>query len=178
MGDLVVGGRAWALASPGARGGAHPGLPRPRGHRVRRPAAATRPRTADVRAARPRRAWVSDTGTLLATVTEALAREGSVGLIVPDRLVDATIAQVADPAAVLGRDVLDEPLETEFDTRLDIVPASLAKGPEFDHVVLFEPEAIGPDRVTGLRRLYVCLTARSPPSSCCTPRRCPTSRAA
>ena len=85
---------------------------------------------------------VVDTGTLLATVTEALAREGSVGLIVPDRLVDATIAQVADPAhVVLGRDVPDEPLETEFDTRLDIVPASLAKGLEFDHVVLLEPEA-------------------------------------
>jgi DNA helicase IV len=105
---------------------------------------------------------ILDTGTLLATVTEALAREGSVGLIVPDRLLDATVAQVASlPHAVLGRDVPDEPLETEFDTRLDVVPASLAKGLEFDHVVLLEPEDIvagEPDRVTGLRRLYVCLT--------------------
>ena len=105
---------------------------------------------------------VLDTGTLLATVTEALTREGSVGLIVPDSLLDATVAQVASlPHAVLGRDVPDEPLETEFDTRLDVVPASLAKGLEFDHVVLLEPEAIvagEPDRVTGLRRLYVCLT--------------------
>ena len=41
------------------------------------------------------------------------------------------------------------------------MPASLAKGLEFDHVVLAEPAAIvagEPDRVTGLRRLYVCLT--------------------
>jgi DNA helicase IV len=44
---------------------------------------------------------------------------------------------------------------------LDVVPASLAKGLEFDHVVLLEPAAIvagEADRVTGLRRLYVCLT--------------------
>jgi DNA helicase IV len=45
--------------------------------------------------------------------------------------------------------------------RLDVVPASLAKGLEFDHVVLVEPAGIvagEPDRATGLRRLYVCLT--------------------
>jgi DNA helicase IV len=37
----------------------------------------------------------------------------------------------------------------------------LAKGLEFDHVVLLEPADIvagEPDLVTGLRRLYVCLT--------------------
>jgi DNA helicase IV len=42
-----------------------------------------------------------------------------------------------------------------------VVPASLAKGLEFDHVVLVEPAGIvagEPDRMTGLRRLYVCLT--------------------
>jgi DNA helicase IV len=42
-----------------------------------------------------------------------------------------------------------------------LVPASLAKGLEFDHVVLVEPADIvarEPDHVTGLRRLYVCLT--------------------
>jgi len=42
-----------------------------------------------------------------------------------------------------------------------VVPASLAKGLEFDHVVLLEPVEIvdgEPDHVTGLRRLYVCLT--------------------
>ena len=41
------------------------------------------------------------------------------------------------------------------------MPATLAKGLEFDHVVLREPAAIvagEPDHVTGLRRLYVCLT--------------------
>lgn len=45
--------------------------------------------------------------------------------------------------------------------KLDLVPASLADGLEFDHVVLLEPAGLvagGADRVTGLRRLYVCLT--------------------
>jgi DNA helicase IV len=42
-----------------------------------------------------------------------------------------------------------------------VVPASLAKGLEFDHVTLVEPSGIvagEADRITGLRRLYVCLT--------------------
>lgn len=41
------------------------------------------------------------------------------------------------------------------------MPASLAKGLEYDYVVLDEPSAIvdgEPDERTGLRRLYVCLT--------------------
>jgi DNA helicase IV len=60
--------------------------------------------------------------------------------------------------ALLGA---QETAEHEFEQHLDLVPATLAKGLEFDHVVLVEPEAIvaaEPDRVTGLRRLYVCLT--------------------
>ena len=63
---------------------------------------------------------------------------------------------------VVGRDAgAPDDIETEFDQHLDLVPASLSKGLEFDHVVLLEPAAIvaaEPDRVTGLRRLYVCLT--------------------
>ena len=61
---------------------------------------------------------------------------------------------------MLGDAPADEQ-ETEFDAHLDLVPAGLAKGLEFDHVVLLEPAGIvagEPDRVTGLRRLYVCLT--------------------
>ena len=41
------------------------------------------------------------------------------------------------------------------------MPAPLAKGLEFDHVILVEPAdivAAEPDLRTGLRRLYVCLT--------------------
>jgi DNA helicase IV len=92
-------------------------------------------------------------------VDRALDRIGSVGLIVPDGLVDQVVGVLPGrPLAVVGTTDRDE---VEFDIRLDVVPASLAKGLEFDHVVLVEPAAIvaaEPDEVTGLRRLYVCLT--------------------
>lgn len=97
--------------------------------------------------------------------------EGSVGLIVPDAavpLVRTTLAAVGLTFAVVGEqddsspgpdgDVDDA---SEFDAHLDLVPASLAKGLEFDHVVLHDPAGIvaaEPNHATGLRRLYVCLT--------------------
>jgi DNA helicase IV len=42
--------------------------------------------------------------------------------------------------------------------RLSVVPVTLAKGLEFDHVVLVEPAAIAAGEAHGLRRLYVALT--------------------
>ncbi len=100
---------------------------------------------------------------ILAAVRAAVEREGSVGLLAPDALLEevADLLRAAGIGfAVLGDEPADEQ-ETEFDAHLDLVPASLAKGLEFDHVVLLEPAAVvagEPDRVTGLRRLYVCLT--------------------
>jgi DNA helicase IV len=91
-----------------------------------------------------------------------LAREGSVGLIAPDSSVPALADALR--AAGIGHALLgEEPTAeaNEFDVHLDLVPAGLAKGLEFDHVVLVDPAAIVAgehDRVTGLRRLYVCLT--------------------
>jgi DNA helicase IV len=111
---------------------------------------------------------------LVETVRAASDRVGSVGLIVPDAVVDDVVAALrgagvghalvgaespADLAADLPGDAAVEAVE--FDVQLDVVPASLAKGLEFDHVVLLEPAALvaaEADRVTGLRRLYVCLT--------------------
>jgi DNA helicase IV len=92
------------------------------------------------------------------------AKVGSVGLIAPDAAVPSVVAALT--AAGIGHAVVgDVPAATEedveFDVPLDVVPASLAKGLEFDHVVLLEPAALvaaEADRVTGLRRLYVCLT--------------------
>ncbi len=104
---------------------------------------------------------------LLPALREALAAVGSVGLVVPDPLVEpasATLAGAGIAHVVLGREAepLDDPVgATEFDTPVDLVPASLVKGLEFDHVVLVEPAALveqEADRTTGLRRLYVCLT--------------------
>jgi hypothetical protein len=90
-------------------------------------------------------------------VGEALAAEGSIGLVVADAhtpAVEERLRAAGVPFARLG-DVGD------VDARVDVVPASLAKGLEFDHVVLLEPAdlvAAEPDETTGLRRLYVCLT--------------------
>ncbi len=97
-------------------------------------------------------------GDLAAATREALEREGTVGVIVPDAAVPT--ARAALEQAGLRYDLLGEDAQI-FDARVDLVPASLAKGLEFDHVVLLEPADIvtgEPDETTGLRRLYVCLT--------------------
>ena len=98
---------------------------------------------------------------VLAQVLSVVEREGSIGLIGPDACLPAlgeALTQTGLRFALIGA---PEDAEDEFDQHLDLVPATLAKGLEFDHVVLVEPSAIveaEPDRVTGLRRLYVCLT--------------------
>ena len=91
------------------------------------------------------------------TAAVAAEREGSIGVIVPDVLVSKTDAALAAAGVLHSRTGESD----DATTRIDIVPASLAKGLEFDHVVLAEPAGIvdgEADETTGLRRLYVCLT--------------------
>ncbi|MEU6000112.1 UvrD-helicase domain-containing protein [Streptomyces sp. NPDC047197] len=93
----------------------------------------------------------------LAACVESLRQEGSIGLIAADARVPA-LAEALDAA---GMTYLSPGEETTPDTRLTLVPASLAKGLEYDYVVLDEPAAVvdgEPDERTGLRRLYVALT--------------------
>lgn len=88
---------------------------------------------------------------------EALGHEGSVGLIAAD----ARIAPLAETLTAAGLAYLSPGEETTAESRLTLVPASLAKGLEYDYVVLDEPAAVvdgEPDERTGLRRLYVALT--------------------
>jgi len=88
---------------------------------------------------------------------KALANEGSTGLIAAD----ARIPLLAEALTEAGLPYLDPGTETTADARLTLVPASLAKGLEYDYVVLDEPAAVvagEPDERTGLRRLYVALT--------------------
>ncbi|MEU6169659.1 HelD family protein [Streptomyces tanashiensis] len=97
-----------------------------------------------------------DADTVAACV-EALAHEGSIGLIAAD----ARIAPLAEALAAAGLAYLSPGEETTAESRLTLVPASLAKGLEYDYVVLDEPAAVvdgEPDERTGLRRLYVALT--------------------
>ncbi|CAM5487839.1 DNA helicase [Streptomyces avidinii] len=87
----------------------------------------------------------------------SLAHEGSIGLIAAD----ARIPELAEALAAAGLPCLAPGEETTARARLTLVPASLAKGLEYDYVVLDEPAAVvagEPDERTGLRRLYVCLT--------------------
>jgi DNA helicase IV len=98
-----------------------------------------------------------DAGDVVAACREMLRREGSTGLIAAD----ARVPELARALAAAGLAYLDPGQETTDETRLTLVPASLAKGLEYDYVVLDEPAAVvagEPDRRTGLRRLYVTLT--------------------
>ncbi|WP_432172557.1 HelD family protein [Streptomyces sp. Tue6028] len=90
-------------------------------------------------------------------VRELLGHEGSIGLIAAD----ARIPFLAEELAAAGLAYIGPGEETTAETRLTLVPASLAKGLEYDYVVLDEPRAVvdgEPDERTGLRRLYVALT--------------------
>ena len=110
---------------------------------------------------------------LVAAITQAIGDEGTVGVIVADAA--APGIQKLLERQQIDYDMLGQDPEI-FDPRADlprsdpevapllkpiVVPATLAKGLEFDHVVLLEPADIvagEPDQLTGLRRLYVCLT--------------------
>ncbi|WP_406200938.1 MULTISPECIES: HelD family protein [unclassified Streptomyces] len=100
---------------------------------------------------------VSEASEVIAACGELLRREGSIGLIAAD----ARVAVLAEGLAAAGITYLAPGEETTQQTRLTLVPASLAKGLEYDYVVLDEPQAVvdgEPDERTGLRRLYVALT--------------------
>ncbi|MDF5757823.1 AAA family ATPase [Spongiactinospora sp. TRM90649] len=89
-----------------------------------------------------------------AATREALAREGSVGVIVPD-------AEVPAVSKALTADDLEHAVLTPDSTgeqRLLVIPATLAKGLEYDHVIVVEPADIVAAEPRGLARLYVVLT--------------------
>ncbi|MFJ5103038.1 HelD family protein [Streptomyces sp. NPDC088554] len=126
-------------------------VPRPAPDAPDAPDAADAPDTADATNATDLDAAV------VAACVESLAHEGSTGLIAAD----ARIPVLAEALAAAGMSYLSPGEETTADARLTLVPASLAKGLEYDYVVLDEPAAVvdgEPDERTGLRRLYVALT--------------------
>ncbi|NUS16940.1 MAG: AAA family ATPase [Streptomyces sp.] len=100
---------------------------------------------------------IGDTAEVVSACEELLRNEGSTGLIAAD----ARVPVLAEALDAAGIGYLAPGEETTEETRLTLVPASLAKGLEYDYVVLDEPQAVvdgEPDERTGLRRLYVCLT--------------------
>ena len=105
------------------------------------------------------RVTASDLTAHVAAVVARMAQEpGSVGVIAPAASVGAVSAALTAAGiehGVLGSD------HGDVEHQVDVVPAKVAKGLEFDRVVVVEPAAIAadePDERTGLRRLYVVLT--------------------
>ncbi|WP_017592190.1 HelD family protein [Nocardiopsis potens] len=92
----------------------------------------------------------------------ALDGEGSVALIAADAevpaLLEAARAAGLAPGLLGGGDGGEEGADAMEAHRLVCVPASLAKGLEFDTVVVAEPAAIAAAEHRGLNRLYVVLT--------------------
>lgn len=89
----------------------------------------------------------------VAEVRAALGHEGSVGVIAADAdtgRLRAALAEAGIPTATVD--------EIDSTARVSVVPATLAKGLEYDHVVVVEPARIVAAEPRGLHRLYVVLT--------------------
>ncbi|WP_153813928.1 AAA family ATPase [Streptomyces sp. SUK 48] len=87
----------------------------------------------------------------VAAARRALAREGSVGVIAAD-------ADVPALARALAGAGLQPAAPDALGARLALVPASVAKGLEYDHVIAVEPAAVTEAEERGAHRLYVVLT--------------------
>ncbi|MFJ3718844.1 HelD family protein [Streptomyces sp. NPDC090057] len=90
-------------------------------------------------------------GATVTAVRAALAREGSVGVVTAD----ADLARVRDALTAAG---IDAAGPEELGARVAVVPASVVKGLEYDHVVAVEPAAVVAAEERGANRLYVVLT--------------------
>jgi DNA helicase IV len=92
-------------------------------------------------------------GALAAACADALTRPGSAAVIAADEQVaglSAILSQAGLAHAVLNGDSDSQPLT--------VVPVTLAKGLEFDQVIVVEPARIAASEARGLHRLYVALT--------------------
>jgi DNA helicase IV len=93
---------------------------------------------------------------VVATVTEvraALAHDGSIAVIAED----ATVARLRAALRAAGVDAVTL-ADDDAAARVTVVPATLTKGLEYDHVVVVEPARIVAAEPRGLNRLYVALT--------------------
>ncbi|MEV8514360.1 AAA family ATPase [Dactylosporangium sp. NPDC051484] len=88
----------------------------------------------------------------VAEAKAAMTYPGSIGVIAADHQIDQ-MRTALEEAGVQPAD-LDSPVAG----RVTVVPATLAKGLEYDHVIVIEPAAIVAAEPRGLHRLYVVLT--------------------
>lgn len=92
---------------------------------------------------------------LVTLVREAEEHPDSVGVLVADGRFDAVRRQLAAAGLTVG---LPHEADDTPDRKVALVPAGLAKGLEFDHVVLLEPAQVVASGDNGLRLLYIALT--------------------
>ncbi|MFI8457080.1 HelD family protein [Kitasatospora sp. NPDC085464] len=92
-------------------------------------------------------------GATVAAVRAALEREGSIAVIAAD-------GAVAEAGTALRAAGIPTASAEQVGTtaRVTVLPASLVKGLEYDHVVVLEPAAIVEAEPRGLHRLYVVVT--------------------
>ncbi|TDD61196.1 AAA family ATPase [Kribbella antibiotica] len=93
---------------------------------------------------------ITESDDIVDAVQRALPHEGSIGVIAADQRI-----------AVLNNALQSAGIDTVApggDGRVTVVPASLAKGLEYDHVIAVEPAEIVEAEPRGLNRLYVILT--------------------
>jgi hypothetical protein len=90
-------------------------------------------------------------GAVVDAVRGALHREGSIGVVAAD----ADVARVREALGAAGLPVAGP---EELGARVAVVPATVVKGLEYDHVVAVEPASIAEAEERGLHRLYVVLT--------------------
>jgi DNA helicase IV len=93
------------------------------------------------------------TGALAAACADALDRPGSAAVVAADEQIPALALALA--AASVPHAVLEGAATGD---RITLVPVSLAKGLEFDQVIVYEPTQIAMAEARGLHRLYVALT--------------------
>jgi DNA helicase IV len=88
--------------------------------------------------------------TLIDAVSAARRHEGSIGVIVADAAAPRISAVLTAAGIEIG--------SAEDDNRVTVLPATLAKGLEYDHVIVVEPAEIVAAESRGLNRLFVVLT--------------------
>ncbi|MEV4630478.1 AAA family ATPase [Micromonospora sp. NPDC049523] len=90
----------------------------------------------------------------VAAVTAALRQPGSIAVVCADQQAPALTTALHD--AGIASATIDRP--DVGAARVTVLPATLAKGLEYDHVIVVEPAEIVDAEVRGAHRLYVVLT--------------------
>jgi len=93
------------------------------------------------------------TAALAAACADALERPGSAAVIAADDQIPALAAALA--AAAVPHAILEGAATGD---QVTLVPVTMAKGLEFDQVIVYEPTQIAAAEARGLHRLYVALT--------------------